>query len=89
MTRFGLGAGATFLGPWAVFGLFLVSILGGSGLSSTSPIEGARDLTFWLLRGLVLGFGLGCIVVGCVGLCVLFLNLGGGEGVGTEERFRL
>jgi len=88
-----VGAGATFLGPWVVFGLLLVEgpkagvHLGGLLIVVDKSHRGSKGLGVLFATGARLG--LECFVADSVGLCVLFLSLGGGEGVSAGERFRL
>ena len=88
-----VGAGATFLGPWVVFGLLLVEgpkagvHLGGLLIVVDKFHRGGKGLEVLFATGARLG--LECFVADSVGLCVLLLSLGGGEGVSAGERFRL
>ena len=93
VSRFGLGVGATFLGPWVVYCLLLVEgpeagvLFGGLGTVVDRFHIGYKGPGLLVATGT--GLGLECFVADCAGLCNLLLNLGGGEGAGTGERFRL
>ena len=88
-----VGAGATFLGPWVVFGLLLVEgpkagvHLGGLGIVIDEFHRGSKGLEVLFATGARLG--LESFAADSAGLCVLLLSLGGGEGVSAGERFRL